>query len=231
MVFIRFTGFILVLLLASLQSLSVHGARHQGTYYTSLYLSISIYFSLAQYLACLFAGSLIKETQQNDSFLKKASNKGFEPVQEHVVETLAIGSGSNVVRIRGRKMAMMLKEDERMGSRSSTGEVQKLKVEADMHASKQGPQDLMNNQGQENKSEKMAISPSQSSLKHGFSRSSATPSSFSTNKLSPYNHQSGEWKKLLEDADKKVMQMMKRDYGGMKRPRHKPPINNHEPGN
>ncbi|XP_076941823.1 uncharacterized protein LOC143611502 [Bidens hawaiensis] len=221
MVFIRFTGFILVLLLGSFapQSLSVHGAHHQER--------------------SLVEGGLIKETQESDSFLKKASNKGFEPVQEHVVETLAIGSGSNVVRIRGRKMVMMLKEDERMGSRSSTGEVQKLKVEADIHASKQGPQDFLNNQliktyslqGQENESEKTTISPSQSSLKHRFFRSSATPSSFSTNKLFPDNHQSDGWKKLLEDADKKVMQMMRRDYGGMRRPRRKPPINNHQPGN
>ncbi|XP_076906035.1 uncharacterized protein LOC143561986 [Bidens hawaiensis] len=128
MVFIRFTGFILVLLLASfaVQSLSVHGAHHQERK--------------------LLEGSLIKETQENDSFLKKASNKGFEPVDQHVVETLATGRRSNVVLMRGRKMAMMLKEDEIMGSRSSTGEVQKLKVEADMHASKQGPQDFLNNQ-------------------------------------------------------------------------------------
>ncbi|KAJ0535451.1 hypothetical protein HanIR_Chr09g0430811 [Helianthus annuus] len=77
----------------------------------------------------------------------------------------------------------------------------------------------------------MTVSPSQSALKEDFSCSSESPSSFRANKLFPGDHQSNEWKKVLEEADKKVMQMMRRDYGGMRRPRRKPPINNDEPRN
>ncbi|MFS7974185.1 hypothetical protein Hanom_Chr09g00865631 [Helianthus anomalus] len=213
MVFIRFAGFIHAILLVSfaLQSLSVHGLHHQER-------------RLAE-------RNSIQETQENDASLKKTSNKRFKPVQEYVAETLGIGSRSNVVRIGGRKMGRMLKEDGEMASRSSTGDVQKLKMEADMHASKKGPQDFLNNQGQEYTSEEMTVSPSQSALKQDFSCSSESPSSFSTNKLFPGDHQSDEWKKVLEEADKKVMQMMRRDYSGMRRPRRKPPINNDEPRN
>lgn len=50
-------------------------------------------------------------------------------------------------------------------------------------------------------------------------------------KILSHDDQSDEWEKILEDADKKVMQMMRKDYGGMKKPLRKPPINNHEPGN
>ncbi|KAI3784948.1 hypothetical protein L1987_44056 [Smallanthus sonchifolius] len=169
----------------------------------------------------LLEGNSIKVTQEKDASLKK----------EYLAETLGIDSGSNEVIIGGRKMAVILKEDGEMASRSSTGDAQKLNVEADMHASKKGPHDFLNNQGQETTLEKTTISPSQSSLKQGFSRSIASPSSFSTNKLFPHDHQTDEWRKLLEEADKKVMQMMRRDYGGMRRPRRKPPINNHEPRN
>ncbi|MFS7947923.1 hypothetical protein Hanom_Chr06g00553861 [Helianthus anomalus] len=75
----------------------------------------------------------------------------------------------------------------------------------------------------------MTINPSQSSLKQGFSRSIASPLSFNTNKI--YPHDDREWKKPLEETDKTVMQMMRRDYSGMKRPRRRTPINNHEPQN
>ncbi|KAJ0526892.1 putative Root meristem growth factor/3 [Helianthus annuus] len=145
MVFIRFAGFIHAILLVSfaLQSLSVHGLHHQERR--------------------LVERNSIQETQENDPSLKKASNKGFKPVQvrsfnlvivspnlanllEYVAETLEIGSGSNVVRIGGRKMARMLKEDGEMASRSSTGDVQKLKTEAgfvaftaDYHMAKHHP--------------------------------------------------------------------------------------------
>ncbi|KAL8231436.1 hypothetical protein R6Q57_001214 [Mikania cordata] len=144
----------------------------------------------------------VKETQENGASLQKElSNIATE------------------VRIGGRKMAMILKEDGEMASTSST----------DSNASKKGPHDFLNNQGQENMQDKMTISHSQSSPKQGLSRSVASPSSLSRNEL--FHHESDEWRKLLEEADKKVMQMMRRDYGGMKRPRRKPPINNHEPRN
>ncbi|KAI3777041.1 hypothetical protein L1987_46834 [Smallanthus sonchifolius] len=90
----------------------------------------------------------------------------------------------------------------------------------------------MNNQGKENALEKMTIiDPSQNSIKQGFSSSTASPSSYNTNKIFPHDDRSNEWGKVLEEADKKVMQMMRRDYSGMRRPRRRPPINNHEPRN
>ncbi|KVH92660.1 hypothetical protein Ccrd_005341 [Cynara cardunculus var. scolymus] len=142
------------------------------------------------------------------------------------------GMGSKeVMRMGGRKMGMMLKkEDGEMVSRSSRStsagdDAQKLNVEADINAAKEGPQDFLNNQGQENTSERMTINPSQSSQKVASSKS------FNTNKIFPEEDTGDEWKRLLEDADKKVMQMMRRDYSGMRRPRRKPPINNHEPRN
>ncbi|XP_024978777.1 uncharacterized protein LOC112516004 isoform X2 [Cynara cardunculus var. scolymus] len=131
------------------------------------------------------------------------------------------GMGSKeVMRMGGRKMGMMLKkEDGEMVSRSSRS------TSADINAAKEGPQDFLNNQGQENTSERMTINPSQSSQKVASSKS------FNTNKIFPEEDTGDEWKRLLEDADKKVMQMMRRDYSGMRRPRRKPPINNHEPRN
>ena len=80
-------------------------------------------------------------------------------------------------------------------------------------------------QGQENTPERMTINPSQSSQKVA---SSTSPN---TNEIFSEEDASDEWRKLLEEADKKVMQMMRRDYSGMRRPRRKPPINNHEPRN
>ncbi|KAD4888026.1 hypothetical protein E3N88_20099 [Mikania micrantha] len=154
----------------------------------------------------------VKETQENGASLQKE-------LSNIATEALGIGRESNEVRIGGRKMAMILKEDGEMASTSST----------DSNASKKGPHDFLNSQGQENKQDKMTICHSQSSPKQGLSRSVASPSSLSRNEL--FHHESDEWRKLLEEADKKVMQMMRRDYGGMKRPRRKPPINNHQPRN
>lgn len=85
-------------------------------------------------------------------------------------------------------------------------------------------------QGQEDTSEITKTSPSQSSQKQG-SGSNASSTNLMTNKIVSDEDQSEEWRKLLEAADKKVMQLMRRDYGGFKKPRRKPPINNNEPRN
>ena len=85
-------------------------------------------------------------------------------------------------------------------------------------------------QGQEDTSETTETSPSQSSQKQG-SGSNASSTNLKTNKIVSGEDQSEEWRKLLEAADKKVMQLMRRDYGGFKKPRRKPPINNNEPRN
>lgn len=69
----------------------------------------------------------------------------------------------------------------------------------------------------------MAINPKRSLQKQ--------VSSLNTNHIISNEDQSDEWRKLLEEADQKVMQMMRRDYSGMRRPRRKPPINNQEPRN
>ncbi|KAJ9562293.1 hypothetical protein OSB04_007453 [Centaurea solstitialis] len=202
MVLIRFEGFIVVALLLvsfGLQNLSIHAYadHHQERR--------------------LMGVNSVKETQES-------SDASFD--QKKVVS----GMGSKEV-MGGRKMGMKLKkEDEELrSSRSSISyagdDAQKLNVEADNNAAKEGPQDFLNNQGQENKSERMTINPSQSSQKVTSSTSS------STNKIFPKEDTSEEWRKLLEEADKKVMQMMRRDYSGMRRPRRKPPINNHEPRN
>ncbi|KAK1432953.1 hypothetical protein QVD17_09856 [Tagetes erecta] len=200
MVLIRFA---VVFVSFALQSLSVHGTHlhHQ------------------QPVAAerrLFEGKSITDTQENDhESLKKASDVHFEPVQmqEYYVGEISLwmGSGSNhEMRVGGRKM----------------GDAQKLNVEEAGKNAFKGPQDFSNNQGHEDNIEKTTISPSKSSLKQGFSRSSASPL-----KLFSNEHQGDEWRKLLEESDKKFMQMMRRDYGGMRKPRRKPPINNHEPKN
>ncbi|KAM0039803.1 hypothetical protein Hdeb2414_s0012g00386261 [Helianthus debilis subsp. tardiflorus] len=79
-----------------------------------------------------FEGNPIKETQETDVSFK-----------EEVAKTLGICSGSNAVRIGGRKMGMISKEDGEMASGSSKGEAQKLNVEegfvaftADYHMAK-----------------------------------------------------------------------------------------------
>ncbi|KAI3500624.1 hypothetical protein L1887_36448 [Cichorium endivia] len=179
MLFIRFQGLILALLLVSfaVQNLSVHAGHHQVL---------------------------------QDS--------------EPVVGISGIVGGSNEAKIGGRKMGMMLrKEDGEMASRPSTGDAQKLNVEADKNASKEGPQYFLHNQGQKDTLEKMTINLSlnlQKEVSHA-----------NTNNIVSNEDQSEEWRKLLEDADKKVMEMMRRDYSGMRKPRRKPPINNQEPRN
>ncbi|KAI3768453.1 hypothetical protein L2E82_19137 [Cichorium intybus] len=205
----------------------------------------------------LMGGNSVKEAQENDASVKKSSQirisssrfsvrakngiwdmQRLNPLvfeQEPVVGISGIVGGSNEAKIGGRKMGMMLKkEDGEMASRPSTGDAQKLNVEADKNASKEGPQDFLHNQviilsfhpsplGQKDTLEKMTINLSLSLQKE--------VSHVNTNNIISNEDQSEEWRKLLEDADKKVMEMMRRDYSGMRKPRRKPPINNQEPRN
>ncbi|XP_023737837.1 uncharacterized protein LOC111885839 isoform X1 [Lactuca sativa] len=203
MLFIRFEGFILALLIVSfaLQNLSVHADHHQVVFLVE---------------RRLMGGNSIKEAQEKDASAKK------EPI--HVAGISRIAGVSSKEKVGGRKMGMNLKKrDAEMDSRSSTGDAQKLNVEADKNASKEGPQDFLDNQGQKCTLETMAINPKRSLQKQ--------VSSLNTNHIISNEDQSDEWRKLLEEADQKVMQMMRRDYSGMRRPRRKPPINNQEPRN
>ncbi|XP_023737842.1 uncharacterized protein LOC111885839 isoform X2 [Lactuca sativa] len=193
MLFIRFEGFILALLIVSfaLQNLSVHADHHQVVFLVE---------------RRLMGGNSIKEAQEKDASAKK------EPI--HVAGISRIAGVSSKEKVGGRKMGMNLKKrDAEMDSRSST----------DKNASKEGPQDFLDNQGQKCTLETMAINPKRSLQKQ--------VSSLNTNHIISNEDQSDEWRKLLEEADQKVMQMMRRDYSGMRRPRRKPPINNQEPRN
>ncbi|GKE16370.1 hypothetical protein Tco_1423947 [Tanacetum coccineum] len=98
------------------------------------------------------------------------------------------------------------------------------------NAAKEGTQKLLNNQGQEDTLETTKTSPCKSSQKQG-SVSSASSTNLNTNTIVSDEDESEEWRKLLEAADKKVMQLMRKDYGGFKKPKRKPPINNNEPRN
>ncbi|KAI3669931.1 hypothetical protein L6452_41421 [Arctium lappa] len=207
MVFIiRFEGFFIVLSLLllsfGLQNLSIQA------------------FAYHHQERRLMGVNSVKETQEiDDAYLDEKKL------------VYGVGSSKQVMRMgsSGRKMGMMLKKkDEEMScsrSSSSGDDAKKLNVEAGFVAF------TADYHGQENTLERMAINPSQNSRKQGFSRSVPSSTSFNTNKIFSEEDTSDEWRKLLEDADKKVMQMMRRDYSGMRRPRRKPPINNHEPRN
>ncbi|GJS19972.1 hypothetical protein Tco_0448604 [Tanacetum coccineum] len=166
----------------------------------------------------LLEGRSLEETRENDASLSK----------ELVAGTLGLRGGSNEMRIIGGRKMGMTRE---IVSRSSTGDhVKKLNVEADKNAAKEGPQKLLNNQGQEDTLETTKTSPCKSSQKQG-SVSSASSTNLNTNTIVSDEDESEEWRKLLEAADKKVMQLMRKDYGGFKKPKRKPPINNNEPRN
>ncbi|KAL4581930.1 hypothetical protein LXL04_006464 [Taraxacum kok-saghyz] len=237
--FIRFEGIILALLLVSfaLQNLSVHaGHDHQGV-------------SLVG--RRLMAGNLLKETQENDAAVKKVkvlflaqliSSTYFQPIEFESFEQKVFLhlsylnfeqepvdgiSSSHEAKIGGRTMVMKFikkKDAEIKDSRTSTGDAQKLNVEANKNASKKGPQDFLEyNQEQKYTSEMVTINPNR--------RLQKQVSSFNTKNVVSNEDLSKEWRNILEEADKKVMQMMRRDYSGMRRPRRKPPINNQQPRN